>query len=130
MTKLPASVAVIVSVLAASAAFAAEKTITLAVQHMTCAEPMTTALVERHDALMSNDMPPRAIAKMMPLPVPRPAAVAKASTPKTAARVAMPISGVGATFGHDQIGNTAKPKRPTSTVTAQPVQAADSQGRG
>jgi periplasmic mercuric ion binding protein len=36
MTKLPASVAVIVSVLAASAAFAAEKTITLAVQHMTC----------------------------------------------------------------------------------------------
>ena len=37
MTKLPASVAVIVSVLASSSAFAAEKTITLAVQHMTCA---------------------------------------------------------------------------------------------
>jgi periplasmic mercuric ion binding protein len=37
MTKLPASVAVIVGVLASSAAFAAEKTITLAVQHMTCA---------------------------------------------------------------------------------------------
>jgi mercuric ion binding protein len=37
MTKLPVTVAVIVSVLAASAAFAAEKTITLAVQHMTCA---------------------------------------------------------------------------------------------
>ena len=37
MTKLPASLAVIVGVLASSAAFAAEKTITLAVQHMTCA---------------------------------------------------------------------------------------------
>jgi mercuric ion binding protein len=37
MTKLPISAAVIVSVLASSAAFAAEKTITLAVQHMTCA---------------------------------------------------------------------------------------------
>src|ERR1700730_5053054 len=37
MTKLPVSFAMIVSVLAASAAFAAEKTITLAVQHMTCA---------------------------------------------------------------------------------------------
>jgi len=60
-------------------------------------EPMTTALVERHDALMSNDMPPRAIAKLVPLPVPRPAAVAKASTSKTAARMAMPRSGVGVT---------------------------------
>jgi hypothetical protein len=93
-------------------------------------EPMNTALVERHDALTSSDMPPRAIAKMVPLPVPRPAAVAKASTPKTAARVAMPRSGVGATFRRDQIGNTAKPKRPASTVTAQPMQATDSQGRG
>ena len=37
MTKLPAFVAVIVSVLASSTAVAAEKTITLAVQHMTCA---------------------------------------------------------------------------------------------
>ncbi len=37
MTKLPAFVAVIVSVLAASAAVAAEKTITLAVRNMTCA---------------------------------------------------------------------------------------------
>jgi periplasmic mercuric ion binding protein len=37
MTKLPASVALIVSVLASSAAVAAEKRITLAVQHMTCA---------------------------------------------------------------------------------------------
>lgn len=37
MTKLFASAAVIVGVLAPSAAFAAEKTITLAVQHMTCA---------------------------------------------------------------------------------------------
>jgi hypothetical protein len=91
-------------------------------------EPMNTALVE--DALTSSDMPPRAIAKMVPLPVSRPAAVTKASTPKTAARVAMPRSGVGATFGRDQIGNTTKPKRPTSTVTAQPIQATDSQGRG
>src|SRR5580704_17190249 len=93
-------------------------------------EPMTTALVERHDALMSNDMPPRAIAKLVPQPVPRPAAVAKASTPKTAARMAMPRSGVGATLRRDQIGNTAKPKHPASTVTAQPTQATDSQGRG
>jgi hypothetical protein len=92
--------------------------------------PTNTALVERHDALTSSDMPPRAIAKMVPLPVPRPAALAKASTPKTAARVAMPRSGVGATFGRDQIGNPAKPKRPASTVTAQPMQATDSQGRG
>ncbi len=37
MTKLLASAAVIVSVLASSAAVAAEKTVTLAVQHMTCA---------------------------------------------------------------------------------------------
>jgi hypothetical protein len=80
--------------------------------------------------MFASDMPPRAIAKMVPLPVPRPAAVVKASTPKTAARVAMPRSGVGATFGRDQIGNTAKPKRPASTVTAQPMQAADPQGRG
>ena len=36
MTKRPASVAVIVSVLASSGAVAAEKTVTLAVQHMTC----------------------------------------------------------------------------------------------
>ena len=93
-------------------------------------EPMNTELVERHDALMSADMPPRAIAKRVPLPVPRPAAVAKASTPKTAARVAMPRSGVGATFRRDQIGNTAKPKRPASTVMPQPMQAADPQGRG
>jgi hypothetical protein len=78
-------------------------------------EPMTTALVERHDALMSNDMPPRAIAKLVPLPVPRPAAVAKASTPKTAARMAMPRSGVGGTLRRDQ----------ASTVTAQPMQATD-----
>ncbi|MGQ0443921.1 MAG: mercury resistance system periplasmic binding protein MerP [Beijerinckiaceae bacterium] len=37
MTKLPASIAVFVSVLVSPSAFAAEKTITLAVQHMTCA---------------------------------------------------------------------------------------------
>jgi periplasmic mercuric ion binding protein len=37
MTKLPASLAIIASLLISSGAFAAEKTITLAVQHMTCA---------------------------------------------------------------------------------------------
>jgi mercuric ion binding protein len=37
MAKLPASLAVIVSLLASPGAFAAEKTVTLAVQHMTCA---------------------------------------------------------------------------------------------
>ena len=37
MTKLPASVAVFVSLLASSAAVAAEKTITLAVKNMYCA---------------------------------------------------------------------------------------------
>jgi mercuric ion binding protein len=37
MNKLPASLAIIASLFASSAAFAAEKTITLAVQHMTCA---------------------------------------------------------------------------------------------
>jgi periplasmic mercuric ion binding protein len=37
MTKLPAFLAIIASLLVSSAAFAAEKTITLAVQHMTCA---------------------------------------------------------------------------------------------
>ena len=37
MSKLSVSAALIVSVLASPAAFAAEKTITLTVQHMTCA---------------------------------------------------------------------------------------------
>jgi periplasmic mercuric ion binding protein len=37
MTKLLASLAIIASLLVSSAAVAAEKTITLAVQHMTCA---------------------------------------------------------------------------------------------
>lgn len=37
MAKLPASLAVTVSLLAAPGAFAAEKMVTLAVQHMTCA---------------------------------------------------------------------------------------------
>ncbi|MGH6936954.1 MAG: mercury resistance system periplasmic binding protein MerP [Methylocella sp.] len=37
MTKLPASIAVIVSVLASSSAFSAEKTVMLAVRNMTCA---------------------------------------------------------------------------------------------
>jgi hypothetical protein len=94
-------------------------------------EKMNTASVERQDALMPSDLPPRAIAKIVPLPVPRPAAMAKA--PKPAARLAMPKSGVGAKFqrGHSvAIANTAKPKHPASTVTAQPVQATDSQGGG
>lgn len=96
-------------------------------------EKMNTASVERHDALLSSDMPPRATAKIVPLPVPRPAAVPKALTPKTAARVAMPRRGFRAKFGRSQslpIANTAKPKRPASTVTAQPMQATDSQGGG
>ena len=91
-------------------------------------EPMSTALVERRDVLMSSGLPPRAIAKLVPLPVPRPASVAKASTPKTAARVEMPRYGVGPT--RDHIGNIARPKHPASTVTAQPVQSTDSQRRG
>lgn len=37
MTKLPAAIAVIASLLVSSAAVAAEKTVTLAVQNMTCA---------------------------------------------------------------------------------------------
>jgi hypothetical protein len=67
---------------------------------------MNTASVEQHDAI-SSDMPPRAKPKIVPLPVPRPAALAKVPMPKTAARV--------------EIGNTAKPKRPERTVRAQPV---------
>jgi hypothetical protein len=43
--------------------------------------------------------------------------------------MAMPRSGVGATLRRGQIGNTAKAKHPASTVTAQPMQATDSQGR-
>jgi len=96
-------------------------------------EKMNTASVEPHDALLYSDMPPRATAKIVPLPVPRPAAVAKALTPKTAARVAMPRRGDRAKFGRSQslpIANTAKPKRPASTVTAQSMQATDSQGGG
>jgi len=93
-------------------------------------EPMSTALVERRDVLMSSGLPPRAIAKLVPLPVPRPASVAKASTPKTAARVEMPRYGVGPTLPRDHIGNIARPKHPASTVTAQPVQSTDSQRRG
>ena len=76
-------------------------------------EKMNTASVERHDALLSSDMPLRATAKVVPLPVPRPAAVAKASAPKTAARVATPRSDVGAEFRRGQslpIANTARPK--------------------
>ncbi len=96
-------------------------------------EKMNTASVEPHDAVLYSHMPLRATAKIVPLPVPRPAAVAKALTPKTAARVAMPRRGVRAKFGRSQslpIANTAKPKRPPGTVTAQPVQATDSQGGG
>ena len=72
-------------------------------------EKMNSASVERHDALISSDMPPRAIAKIVPLPVPRPAAAVKASTPKTAARVAMPRSGVGAEFRRDEQGGGREP---------------------
>jgi hypothetical protein len=95
-------------------------------------EKMNTASVERHDALLSSDMPPRATA-IVPLPVPRPAAVAKALTPKTAARVAKPRSGVGAEFRRREslpIANTAKPNRPARTITAQPMQATASQDGG
>src|SRR5262245_34941798 len=67
-------------------------------------EKMNTASVEQHDAI-SSDMTPRAKPKIVPLPVPRPAA--KAPGPKTAARV--------------KIGKTAKRKLPESTVRAQPV---------
>jgi hypothetical protein len=96
-------------------------------------EKMSTASVDRQDALISNDMPPRAMTTTVPLPIPRPLAVAKTSTPKTRARVAMPRSGVGAKFQRDPsvgIATTTKPKRPASTVTAQPVQATDSPGGG
>jgi hypothetical protein len=77
-------------------------------------EKMNTTSVERDDALLSSDvplssdMPPRATAKIVPLPLPRPAAMTKASTPRTAARA-------------------TKPKRPASTVAAQPMPATDSQ---
>ena len=53
-------------------------------------EKINTASVERHDALLSSDEPLRATAKIVPLPVPRPGAVAKASASKTAVRVATP----------------------------------------
>jgi hypothetical protein len=95
-------------------------------------EKMNTAAVGQRDAILSNDTP-RAIAKIVPLPVPRPAAVAKASEPKTPARVAtMPRSGAGAELRRRQslpIANTATLKHP-STVTPQPMQATDPQGGG
>jgi hypothetical protein len=78
-------------------------------------EKMNTASVERHDALPSSYMPPRATAKIVPLPVPRPAAVAKASTPKPAARGRL---------------ITAKSKVPASTVTAQPTQGREPDALG
>jgi hypothetical protein len=68
-------------------------------------EKMNTASVGPHDAILSGDTPPRATAEIVPLPVPRRPAVAK-------------------------VANRAKPKRPASTVTAQPMQATDSQGGG
>jgi hypothetical protein len=77
---------------------------------------MNTASLGRHDALLPSDG-----LRIVPLPVPRPAGVAKASTPKTAVRVATPR---GQSL---PIANTAKPKRP-ATVTAQPMQAT-AQGR-
>jgi hypothetical protein len=95
-------------------------------------EKMNTAAVGQRDAILSNDTP-LTIAKIVPLPVPRPAAVAKASEPKTSARVAtMPRSGAGAELRRRKsfpIANTAKPKH-ASTVTPQPMQATDSQGGG
>jgi hypothetical protein len=75
-------------------------------------EKMNTASVERHDA---SDMSPRAKAEIVPLPVPRPAVVAKASTRKTVARGRL-IS--------------AKSKRPASTVTAQPTQGREPDALG
>jgi cell division protein FtsN len=69
-------------------------------------EKMNTASVEQHAAI-SSDMPPRAKPKVVPVPAPRPASLAKVPTPKTAARVT--------------IGNTVKPKRPESAVRAQPM---------
>ena len=96
-------------------------------------EKMNTASVERHDARLSSDIPPRATAKIVPLPVPRPATVPKALTPKTAVRVAMPRSGAGADLRRGEslpIAKTAKSKRPVSTVTARPIQATNSQGGG
>jgi mercuric ion binding protein len=48
MTKLPASLAAIVTLVASSGAFAAEKTITLAVQHMTCAACPGTVQASLH----------------------------------------------------------------------------------
>jgi hypothetical protein len=78
---------------------------------------MNTAAVGQNDEILSSEAPPRSAAKIVPMPVPRPGAVAKASAPKTAARVATPKP-------------AAKPKRGTSTVTAQPMQQATSQGGG
>jgi hypothetical protein len=85
-------------------------------------EKMNTASIEQHDAISSDA--PRAKPKIVPLPVPRPAALAKAPAPETAARVAMPRSGVRDKFRRGQplaVANTAKPKRPASPVTAQPI---------
>src|SRR5262249_14194074 len=69
-------------------------------------EKMNTASIEQQD-VSASDMLSRAKPKVVPLPVPRPAALAKVPTPKTAARV--------------KIENTAKPKQPESTVRAQPL---------
>jgi hypothetical protein len=85
-------------------------------------EKMNTASIEQHDAISSDA--PRAKPKIVPLPVPRPAALAKVPTPETAARVAMPRSGVRDKFRRGQplaVANTAKPERPESTVRAQRV---------
>jgi hypothetical protein len=69
-------------------------------------EKMHIASLEQHDAT-SSDMPPLPKPKIVLLPVPRPAALAKVRTPKTAAMV--------------KIENTANRKRPESTVRAKPV---------
>jgi hypothetical protein len=78
---------------------------------------MSTASVGQNDAILSGDMPPGATAKIVPMPVPRPAAVAKASTRKTAARAVTPKA-------------RAKLKPPVNSVTPQPMQAATTQGGG
>ena len=69
-------------------------------------EKMNIAPREQHDTI-SSDMPPRAKPKILPLPVPRPAALAKVPTPKTAAKV--------------KIEDTVIRERPESTVRAQPM---------
>jgi hypothetical protein len=78
---------------------------------------MNTAPVGQNDAILSRDTALGGTAKIVPVPVPRSAALAKAPPRKTAARVATPKSG-------------AKLKRPASTVATQSVQATSQGGAG